>query len=371
MKIVLYIFLTLSILFLPINAFAAGKPVVRMANELYTYNMGFNNIALDNNTKKQLWQSIYNKLNDMQAKGKLPFELAGETAMVSHKMEELSGDSEIFLIPAVMVNAAHDTSYASTTEVFYNTAITSGISIIFCMAEENYDTGGVTYRMLGMIPLVNNCMIGSDQNHKRTSPLTDYEKLNKFVELSNESINKQLDFSSSMRNLKDKNAKFNMDTYQVTDVKITSDNAQKAFPGTEGEDLKFLVAYNFTAGYQQRNKRIVYPPSITNSNFASNVAKTAYSLSLDGPNGSVDVGVSDPGHSISLDITGANFTYSNNIIAYKVWLAKSPVEKNEKAELERGYSRELINSGNIKIDHGDVYSRLLMGLAWELGGQKL
>ena len=214
-------------------------------------------------------------------------------------------------------------------------------------------------------------MIGSDQNHKRTSPLTDYEKLNKFVELSNESINKQLDFSSSMRNLKDKNAKFNMDTYQVTDVKITSDNAQKAFPGTEGEDLKFLVAYNFTAGYQQRNKRIVYPPSITNSNFASNVAKTAYSLSLDGPNGSVDVGVSTPGHSISLDITGANFTYSNNIIAYKVWLAKSPVEKNEKAELERGYSRELINSGNIKIDHGDVYSRLLMGLAWELGGQKL
>ena len=58
MQIVLYIFLTLSILFLPINAFAAGKPVVRMANELYTYNMGFNNIALDNNTKKQLWQSM-------------------------------------------------------------------------------------------------------------------------------------------------------------------------------------------------------------------------------------------------------------------------------------------------------------------------
>ena len=83
------------------------------------------------------------------------------------------------------------------------------------------------------------------------------------------------------------------------------------------------------------------------------------------------MGVSNPGHSISLDVTGANFTYSNNIIAYKVWLAKSPVEKNEKAELERGYSRELINSGNINIDHGDVYSRLLMGLAWELGGQKL
>ena len=64
-------------------------------------------------------------------------------------------------------------------------------------------------------------------------------------------------------------------------------------------------------------------------------------------------------------------TYDNNVIAYKVWLAKSPVEKSEKAELERGYSRGLVNAGNINIDHAGVYSRLLMGLAWELGGQKL
>ena len=69
MKIILYVLLTLSIIFVSANAFAASKPIVRMANELYTYNMGFNNIALDSDTKKQLWQSVYNKLNDMQSKG--------------------------------------------------------------------------------------------------------------------------------------------------------------------------------------------------------------------------------------------------------------------------------------------------------------
>lgn len=370
-KILVNVFFILSFVLMPVNAFAAGKPLVKMANEVYTYSMGVNNIRLDENTKARLWQSIHNKLLTMQEQGKLPFELVDEVAASTHKIGELVGDSDVYLIPAVMVNSARDTNYSSTTETYYNSAVVSGISLIFCITEENYEIGGVTYKMLGMVPLVNSCMIGSDQNNKRTTPISDYEKISKFVELSNASIENQLNFSSAMKNLKDENARFSMDTYQVTDVNISSQKAQQAFPGTAGEELKFLVAYNYTAGYQQKNKRIVYPPSITSNSFANDIAKNAYKLSLDGPNGSVDVGVSAPAHRISLDITGANYTYDNNVIAYKVWLAKSPVEKSEKAELERGYSRGLVNAGNINIDHSGVYSRLLMGLAWELGGQKL
>lgn len=373
MKLFFYIIL-MCVCFLPNLTLASGKPVVRMANELYTYNMAFNNIYLSDTDRAVLWRAINSKLLSMQNEGRLPFQLINEVSAGGHYMSELALDSDIYLIPAVMVNSARDTSYSSTTSTYYNSNIVSGISLIFCIPEEDYERGGVSFRMLGMVPMVNSAVIGRTQKSEngrrslvtRTTPISETEKVSKFISLSKEAIEKQINFSSAMKNLKDPNALFNMDTYQVTNVRMSSPKAQQTFQGQDEKEIKFLTAYNYTAGLQQKTKKIVYPPVYTDNAFANNVVDTMYSLSLDSPNGSVDVGISQPAHRIELDISGANYTYANNIVAYKVWLAKH-TRGGEFKELTRGYSQNLIDDGSIDFNTKDMYSRLLMGVAWELG----
>ena len=65
MKLFFYMIL-MCVCFLPNLVFASVKPVVRMANELYTYNMGFNNIYLSDSDRAVLWRAINSKLLSMQ-----------------------------------------------------------------------------------------------------------------------------------------------------------------------------------------------------------------------------------------------------------------------------------------------------------------
>lgn len=357
----------------------AAKPVVKMAPSIFTYGMRSNNIALDQSTKDMLWSRIYNKLSSMQAAGKLPFELAGESATRGHSVNEMMLDSgAVYIVPTVMVNSSKDSSYSTDSSTAYTSTVVSGVSLIFAMIEENYDTGATSMKMLGMIPMMGADTIGQPTYDKQlkkyvgmhNTPISSAEKLQKFVSLANGAIDEQIDFGSSMKNLKDKNVEFNHDVYQVTNVKISSQNAINAFPGQEADDLKFLVAYYYTAAYQQKNKKLVYPP-VGGDKMANAVVDMATSISLDSVGGKVDVTMMNPAHKITLDITGANNVYADNLLSYRVWLAKSPVEGKEKAELERGMARPMKMNDGVKIDHSDMYRLMLIGLARELGGQKI
>ena len=60
-------------------------------------------------------------------------------------------------------------------------------------------------------------------------------------------------------------------------------------------------------------------------------------------------------------------------VAYKVWLAKSFTEGNEKAEVTKADIKQLskVDTGGIRFDDSDVFRKLLIGAAVELGNQKI
>lgn len=377
----------LAILCVSSCAWAANKPVVKLMPEIYTYHMGFNNIALDESSKISLWQAVYSKLNNLQAQGKLPFVLEKVNPVNRHSFNELTTDEEIYLFPAVMINTAQDSSYSNSEETLYNSTIISGISLVFAMLEENRDFAQVSragnavgYRMLGIVPLVEADTIGlvqydNDGNvtSKRNYPISEGEKQYKFLQLAKKSLAGNWDFSGALKNLKNEYAAFDRETYQVTDVSITSNNALAAFTGNEREELKFVTAYYFTSAYQQKNKCIVYPPAVANNSLSNNVVDGMSSLSLDSSSDKVDVSMLSPKHAIRLDISGANWGYDGKLLTHRVWLAKYPVEGTEKRELDRANVRPLrkVAGNTVNVDHADVYSRLFIGLARDLGNQKI
>jgi hypothetical protein len=59
-------------------------------------------------------------------------------------------------------------------------------------------------------------------------------------------------------------------------------------------------------------------------------------------------------------------------IAYKAWLKKSPVEGQEKAELDAVAVRREYKTDNVKVEYDtkDIYTELMIKLADAMGKQK-
>lgn len=379
-------------MFIPAAIAKAAKPVVYL-QPICTYDNSINNIQLDETHRRQLDSMIKTKLRQMAADGDLPYELREVAASDHHSSDEhLVEEDKIFLYPAVIVSSSIDTANNNTLETAYTSTVIAGVSLLFCMPEENLNLdrvgregNTVSLRLLGIVPLAEAETIGIPTydskkdvwRNLRREPISQTEKADRVISLVKQMLKEDISFSNIKSNLKDDKAKLGNDTYQVVNVGMSSKIAQEMFPGQEAEELKFLVGYYFTAAYQKKTKRVVYPPAVGSNPLADKIVDAAYKISLDSINGRVDVAMSNPKHPIRLDISGmgsetvesGDYVYT---FLHKVWLAKSPVEGDEKAELSRLSQRTVKLPPGTSTDYDDkmVYSALLLGLAQELGGQK-
>lgn len=370
----------------------AAKPVVYL-QPICTYDNSINNIHLDEADRRQLDSMIKAKLHKMASDDDLPYELREVTSVGHHSSDELLVEEDkIFLYPTVMVSASIDTANNNTMDTAYTSTVIAGLSLVFCMPEENLDIGRVgsegntvSLRLLGIVPMAEAETIGiptydSQKNvwrNLRKEPIPQEEKERKIVSMVRQMLKEDISFSNIRSNLRDDKAKLGMETYQVVNVGMTSQIAQDLFPGREAEELKFLVGYCYTAAYQKKTKRVVYPPAVGSNALTDKMVDAAYKISLDSINGRVDVAMSNPKHTIKLNISGmASDTVESGgdiyTFLHKVWLAKSPVEGEEKAELSRLSERTVKLPPGTSTDYDDkmIYSALLMGLAQELGSQE-
>ncbi|WP_027405787.1 hypothetical protein [Anaerovibrio sp. RM50] len=392
MRWVLFFILILAVAAaFPFKNASAGKPVVTIQPAL-TYENSINKIYIDEDTRRQVERIIGERLKQMADAGDLPYEVVVATADHYHSTNEHITDSDqIFLYPTIMVSTSIDTVNNNSLENAYTSTVIAGISLLFCMPEENLDIGKVTeagnpvsLRLLGIVPLVEAETIGLSRYNQSTDrwqnihsdPISDGEKKGKFISLVRQMMKANISFSNITSNLRDDRAKLGMDTYQVTDVDISSERARELFTGKEAEDLKFLVGYFFTSAYQKKTKRVMYPPAVGGQELVGSMINGAYKLSLDSANGKVDVNMSNPGHPIRLDISGlasevVDSGYNVYTTLHKVWLTKSPVEGKEKRELSRLHERtvKLPPGTSSDSDDNQIYAALLLGLAQELGGQ--
>ena len=381
----------IGLLVLPVGKAAGAKPEVYLQPVL-TFESPLNNIHLDEDTRQQVDSLIRNKLKGMAAADELPYEIPNINWGGYHSSNEhITASDEIFLYPAIMVSTSIDTANNNSLETAYTSTVIAGISLLFCMPEENLDMSRMTeegntvsLRLLGIVPMVEAETIGLSQYNRQTdrwqnlhnTPISNGEKQGKFISLVHRMLKNDISFSSIKNNLRDDEAKLGIDTYQVTDVAMSSERAREMFMGQAAEDLQFLVGYFFTSAYQKKTKRVVYPPAVGGQQLADDMIDGAYRLSLDSANGRVDVTMSHPGHPIRLDISGlasqmvdsGNNVYTN---LHKVWLAKSPVEGEEQRELSRVSERtvKLLPGTSADWHDNQIYTALLLGLAQELARQ--
>ena len=231
-----------------------------------------------------------------------------------------------------------------------------------------------------MIPLRYYDTAGSDPRHLLTGELTPEQKSQLYARITRAGIEKGLDFrkaKSLLRNLETRSV--SPDTYQVTEVEITSRKASELY-GDRIPQIKNLLGGFFTSSYEEKTQHVVYPAR-TGDAWKNDVSQNLFSMQLNSPTGSLEVSMEAPKHSIQLELTGIaqgdvqmkQVSDVQKNIAYKVWLKKTPVEGSEQAVVTPGTVRQYskLDETAIQIDPTDVFTELLIEAAKDLGNQKI
>lgn len=357
----------------PAAARAAEKPVLSWSAEILP--MDDDNPLLEvPGVKERIAQALTVKLHTLEKNGELPFRL--KEVSTDYGLHDFSGDNPIGLVALSTLDTTFDTSYHAGGRTFYRSIVFSGMNIAICSA----DSASHSWRILGTIPLNGYDVIGDNLNNLRTSPISLQEKADKFADITIKMINEHLSFSKERKLTKDLDFRAMMsdNTYQVTDVTISSQKAQKIFAGREAQ-IKNIIGSFYTNSYQRKTKRTVYPPRGAGS-WKRDVSKNLYTYQMNTPSGTITFSVEEPKNPIKLDFNGVNMqelksskeSYVRRDIVFKAWLAKTPVEGREKGEVSDYTVRPEIKLENawIQYDPADVFTELIIDLAENLGAQK-
>ena len=351
---------------------AAEKPLVGWSSDVLA--MDDHNPLLDApGVRARIARAVTAKLAALDMDGRLPFRL--QEASTDYGNHVMSGDDPIGLIPLSTLDTTFDSEYHVNGKTYYRSIVFSGLSLAICSA----DPESRSWRILACIPLNGYDIIGGDTRSLRSSPITLQEKADKFAEISARMINQYLDFSKDRSVFKDAQVRALMpETYQVTDVAITSPMAQRVFAGRETE-IKEIIGAFFTSSYQRKTRRIVYPPK-GGGQWKQDVTSSLYTFQANVPSGEVRLSMEQPRHPIRLELsglakqemdTGKGSAVVRDVF-YKAWLKKSPVEGREKSEMADHTVRREIKTGNawVEYDQADVFTELIIDTAENLGAQK-
>lgn len=373
-KVFVIFSMLLGLVLFSVSVQAAGLPVVNWSPNVFSIDGEVSGEhLLDDAARQEIVQAISMKLQKLQQEGRLPFQLKEVSTEINASFNE---DSPIGLIPIVVADMSFDSAYRIGEQSYYKSMIISGLDLAFCAGDEESHS----WRILGMIPLRYYDTAGSDPRHLLTGELTPEQKSQLYARITRAGIEKGLDFrkaKSLLRNLETRSV--SPDTYQVTEVEITSRKASELY-GDRIPQIKNLLGGFFTSSYEEKTQHVVYPAR-TGDAWKNDVSQNLFSMQLNSPAGSLEVSMEAPKHSIQLELTGIaqgdvqmkQVSDVQKNVAYKVWLKKTPVEGSEQAVVTPGTVRQYskLDETAIQIDPTDVFTELLIEAAKDLGNQKI
>jgi hypothetical protein len=326
--------------------------------------------------REQICQALTAKMHELDGQGRLPFQLK-ETSKDSDTYGS-NGDVNIALIPFSVLDVSFDSKYQLPNGDFYHSVVVSGLDIAFTCPEPA-ENGRGGERLLGVVPLYGYGELGQDLSLR--TPVTKEQKARKYCEVTVQMIRDYLNFDAQKRAVKhfDVKALEEGNTWQVSDVVISSNKANKIFQGENQQKIKQVIAAFFTGSYQQKTGRTVYPSAVsTDQSKAINDNMNSFVMSSPVENRTLQIPEAD--HKIVLDFDGVTQgevqtkkeSDVKRDIAYKAWLKKSPVEGQEKAELDAVAVRREYKTDNVKVEYDtkDIYTELMIKLADAMGKQK-
>lgn len=277
-------------------------------------------MLVDAEVLRQMAAVIDTRLHILQQQGDLPFILKNSDDSFG---EDKTADGNIALIPLVMDDHYYKSEHMIDGKVYYKAVVMCRIDLAFC-----YHPGaGERLRLLQVIPLAGYSILGD--NGEYTRPLTQESLRQEFI----------ADVKLLVNDLKFKNKKFikgmdykkvTLDTYQVTDVEISSLAAQK-FYGTELPLVKSLLGAAFTSKFAALNQEKTVLPALAGNNWEEDAAKHTYQLSL-GDAGKY-ITMERGSNEIKLDLT--------KLAAFDV-----PLKRDVGLYSKKGYVAELHNLSN-------------------------
>ena len=310
------------------------------------------------------------RLHALRDAGKLPFELRESDNSYAFSRE---GDNPVGLIALVVDDSVIDSQYVLNGTTYYKAIVLCGIDLMFCSAEDA--KGGM--RVLQTIPLRGHAVIGGDLNNLVTVPITLEQQQTAFAAIAARIIRDQLDFAKLGQSLQEVEVKKVLnETYQVTQVNISSNKAKQMFEGRL-EEIEALLGGNFTSAYQKTTGKIVYP-SLAGGSWRENAADNLWTMDINSPSGNKVLSMPAARYPIELELTGLAegeiHTQKASTVkrewGYKAWLKKSPVMSKEQAEMTKIRTKQFSTNNSILVDDDDVFIELLIDLATDLASQK-
>ena len=352
---------------------AADLPIVNWSPSVFSVHADDEAIEgqhlLDDDAKKELAAMFSQRLHSLQNAGELPFQLKETNSEYALDYGE---NAPIGLIPIVMLDTTFDNAYHVGDKTYYKSFIISAIALAVCSADEESQS----WRMLGTIPLRTYTVFNQDAaGNLLDSPITIEQKRQKYLNMMQQVLC-NLDLKP-YRSLFEKTDLKTLlpDTYQVTQIDISSPKAQELF-GDRQKDLANIIGCFFTSFYQEKNHHIMYPAMITDA-WNQDILLNLYSLQLYSPTQSMKVTIPQPKHKIHLDLNGIAMKdvqpKDSNIQLnryYKAWLTEIPPDSKEKIVLTKATAKALTIKGNIEINDIDIFTQLIISLASDMAAHK-
>lgn len=277
---------------------------------------------------------VNDKLHDLEKENKLPFTLKESDTGLT---EDIAQNASVALIPLVMDDHCYKSSYVIKGHSFYKAVVMTQIDVAFCY----YPGSGNSLRIMHVIPLAGYSVIGS--NGEFTSPISKAELQNQFVQNATQLIQENLSFKNK-RFLKDIDLKMvTPDTYQVTDVTVSSKAAQR-FYGPRLPLVKSLIASAFTSEYAASHDDVTVLPSIVSGKWQEDAAKKTYQLSL-GDTGKYIV-MERANNEIALDL--------QKIAAFNI-----PIKHDAGVYKQKGYAAAVLNKTDNVLGTAEVQRTVL------------
>ena len=278
--------------------------------------------------------AVNDRLHELDQQGKLPFALKESDDSFT---EDIAENASITLIPLVMDDHCYKSEYVINGRTYYKAVVMTQIDVAFCY----YPGSGNSLRILHAVPLAGYSVIGT--NGEFTSPIAKDVLQRQFVQNATRLVQENLTFKNK-RFLKDIELKMvTPDTYQVTEVTISSPAAQR-FYGADPSKAKALIASAFSSQYAASHDDVTVLPSALSGTWKEDAAKKTYQLSL-GDTGKYIV-MERASHEIALDL--------QKIAAFDI-----PIKHDAGVYKQKGYTATVCNKTEGKVGTAVVQQTVL------------
>ena len=319
---------------LTVAAFAEEKPEVVWPHSSVNAVSNREATLADATVLQAVSSAVNDKLHALETAGKLPFSLKESDDGFT---EDITENAAVALIPLIMDDHCYKSEYIINGQPYYKAVVMTQIDVAFCY----YPGSGNSLRVLHTIPLIGYSVIGT--NGEFTAPISKAVLQEQFVNNASQLIQDNLEFKNK-RFLDDIELKMvTPDTYQVTDVTISSAAAQR-FYGPRIPVVKALIASAFTRQYAASHDDVTVLPSIVSGTWQEDAAKKTYQLSL-GDTGKYIV-MERANNEIVLDL--------QKIAAFDI-----PIEHDAGVYKKKGYTASVVNKTDNKTGTATIQETVL------------